>query len=44
MKKILMVGVLLTTLLFGGCTSNKKTVDENMTSKKKTDKFLGSIR
>ena len=33
MKKILMVGVLLTTLLFSGCTSNKKTVDENMTSK-----------
>ena len=33
MKKILMVGVLLTTLLFGGCTSNRKTVDENMTSK-----------
>ena len=32
MKKILMVGVLLTTLLFGGCTSNKKTVDENITS------------
>lgn len=33
MKKILMVGVLLTTLLFSDCTSNKKTVDENMTSK-----------
>ena len=32
MKKILMVGVLLTTLLFGGCTSNKKTVNENITS------------
>lgn len=32
MKKILMVVVVLTTLLFGGCTSNKKTVNENITS------------